>query len=841
MGKGQLYEGVLFEGLDDATHITDDYKQTTLRENRGTSFASSMLKEMAATTGRHHTNSDSFENIMDAAKELEAMLDEEITAENQYSMSEKIMTGYATLLGFCQGYLRTHSRHRFSTRGRNRVKMVQEIAANTEREALAFNVEIMKFNDFGGGTTVRKLHAGESPADVIHNDASEFSLDTQEGRGEDWISLGVTGAEMRDRLSKEGRVSADNINIIATIIEVYERNAKLQNYDEDGNPTMKDLSFMMSGNLQSLLKICRDKQNSPILQELAGKIETRLSIPAFEPRDDQRGSIQSFRNSSMVGDLTTDMRHAMENQLAADAFPEYKLFTHEEAIAIGTTTRANQDDEVRKQLYGTDRQANIVDFGLAHGYIQTSNSSVINQYMREKNFGSISYDSHKTVGMLDQATKETKLPHKSRFFRMVNLSFVTGALGIAVDFQKGITPEQLAQINTMSGKIITDAGYMSVGYQIDSQFADSPVMLTLLCDEGTPVMVTDNFAESELVFPRNTSYMILGVIPHNDQDSHKLVIGSNIQPQNKDAPQFNVSFNGVEIICKVQNSKGNPDIKSQSAGAFGDFKSKQQSYEGYFGQHDDVHRPAYLKMANADKASLTPEEAAAMDEYTTDSGDINRRLRGQDDVDDELQHTVSTIKGAMAKHPLPVELTTFRGVDDGMLTYLLNTCDGISPEDKDNCLAEDGSIDHEKMFSTGAYKCFEGCLYRDAAFVSTSTNRFFAKRWANDITNDGLARKYQRMADAETDPTRKKELKKQASITGDKGSKAHFQDITGSHIFIMNLKKGTRGMFSDTMYTKNGVGRGQDEFTLDSGYMYKITNVTPAAKGQYEFTVEVVL
>ena len=417
----------------------------------------------------------------------------------------------------------------------------------------------------------------------------------------------------------------------------------------------------------------------------------------------------------------------------------------------------------------------------------------------------------------------------------------TGALGIAVDFQKGITPEQLAQINTMSGKIITDAGYMSVGYQIDSQFADSPVMLTLLCDEGTPVMVTDNFAESELVFPRNTSYMILGVIPHNDQDSHKLVIGSNIQPQNKDAPQFNVSFNGVEIICKVQNSKGNPDIKSQSAGAFGDFKSKQQSYEGYFGQHDDVHRPAYLKMANADKASLTPEEAAAMDEYTTDSGDINRRLRGQDDVDDELQHTVSTIKGAMAKHPLPVELTTFRGVDDGMLTYLLNTCDGISPEDKDNCLAEDGSIDHEKMFSTGAYKCFEGCLYRDAAFVSTSTNRFFAKRWANDITNDGLARKYQRMADAETDPTRKKELKKQASITGDKGSKAHFQDITGSHIFIMNLKKGTRGMFSDTMYTKNGVGRGQDEFTLDSGYMYKITNVTPAAKGQYEFTVEVVL
>lgn len=66
-------------------------------------------------------------------------------------------------------------------------------------------------------------------------------------------------------------------------------------------------------------------------------------------------------------------------------------------------------------------------------------------------------------------------------------------------------------------------------------------------------------------------------------------------------------------------------------------------------------------------------------------------------------------------------------------------------------------------------------------------------------------------------------------------------DITGSHVMNMHLKKGTRALFSDAMYTSGNGGRprGQDELTLDSGGSYRITAVSMDTKGQYVFEVEV--
>ena len=66
-------------------------------------------------------------------------------------------------------------------------------------------------------------------------------------------------------------------------------------------------------------------------------------------------------------------------------------------------------------------------------------------------------------------------------------------------------------------------------------------------------------------------------------------------------------------------------------------------------------------------------------------------------------------------------------------------------------------------------------------------------------------------------------------------------DITGSHVMNMHIKKGTRALFSDTMYTSalDGSPRGQNELTLDSGGYYRITEVRMDTKGQYVFEVEV--
>lgn len=93
---------------------------------------------------------------------------------------------------------------------------------------------------------------------------------------------------------------------------------------------------------------------------------------------------------------------------------------------------------------------------------------------------------------------------------------------------------------------------------------------------------------------------------------------------------------------------------------------------------------------------------------------------------------------------------------------------------------------------------FRGVTFRNAAFVSTSTNKYFARRWVNQSRHDEDA--------------------------AARGCQLHFadprriQDIENAHVMNMHLPTGTRMMFAGTMFTRTGRARGQDEVTLDAGY-----------------------
>lgn len=281
----------------------------------------------------------------------------------------------------------------------------------------------------------------------------------------------------------------------------------------------------------------------------------------------------------------------------------------------------------------------------------------------------------------------------------------------------------------------------------------------------------------------------------NAAKQEKAIVENSVIHENEGLTIKNVLFNSTQ---------------SYTVDDFKRFKKKQNAYEGYEGNHgDNIHRNAYLMLAKKDFESLSKSEKVAMNAYTTNSGDINDALRKGEyesgKCDETLLNNITHMKHAFAKHNLPSDITTYRGVNDGMIKYWL----GLKGVDKDQAgefLNANGSINHDKFYQLKIYEKLNGITFQDKAFVSTTTNKPFAKRWTNELV-------YHKFDD--------------------------YNDEVGSHIMVMNIPKGTRAMFSDTMYTQGNRPRGQDELTLDAGYTYTINGITPIKAGVYEFNIMV--
>lgn len=279
----------------------------------------------------------------------------------------------------------------------------------------------------------------------------------------------------------------------------------------------------------------------------------------------------------------------------------------------------------------------------------------------------------------------------------------------------------------------------------------------------------------------------------NAAKQEKAIVENSVIHENEGLTIKNVLFNSTQ---------------SYTVDDFKRFKKKQNAYEGYEGNHgDNIHRNAYLMLAKKDFESLSKSEKVAMNAYTTNSGDINDALRKGEyesgKCDETLLNNITHMKHAFAKHNLPSDITTYRGVNDGMIKYWL----GLKGVDKDQAgefLNANGSINHDKFYQLKIYEKLNGITFQDKAFVSTTTNKPFAKRWTNELV-------YHKFDD--------------------------YNDEVGSHIMVMNIPKGTRAMFSDTMYTQGNRPRGQDELTLDAGYTYTINGITPIKAGVYEFNI----
>ncbi|MCL1806975.1 MAG: ADP-ribosyltransferase [Oscillospiraceae bacterium] len=226
-----------------------------------------------------------------------------------------------------------------------------------------------------------------------------------------------------------------------------------------------------------------------------------------------------------------------------DPFPDYPYLPDSVAKEMSGKNKYNTDKR-RDILYGGKKGTH----GDKYGYILTSNSMKINQGLRENNLNA---GSQKTVDLLDKAAVSDALPQNARLFRLLTAGYLQFALGLESDGYT-VTAKNCADINKMAGTVITDTGFMCTGYHLDTIWAQYPVLLTLLCDEGTQMFATDNHQESEIILGRGTQYMIMGAKLHGTQGGKDF----SVSKYGGDQENQKVRYNGLEIFAKVMKRSG---------------------------------------------------------------------------------------------------------------------------------------------------------------------------------------------------------------------------------------------------------------------------------------------
>lgn len=783
---------------------------------------SSYLQKLNSINASFFTKkSKQYDNILSYLSGIDQIMDVTLTPKmDRTVVSSTLLDSYAGLLQECNLYIENNSRGITTKTTKQRLVVVREIQEKMKDEAIMIRDIFQNFDAFSRNTTLRELMAGIRPKEFLAN-ASMFSIpeadieidpDMTEGQKNSIHDL----QEARHAVRDSELIDADQRAILNILIEQIHRSR--------GHNT-GNMAASLADRVIAVATEAKTKENEALLDALIATVSAYKSNMNLSTEDETidrhiTGATDT-PNSVFTGD----------DSLNPQMFAEYKHLTPETARYLAKNNAYNQE-KYANRIYGKTLSWEDTKFGGKYGYIQTDQSFYINSYLRNsqnpenmtnddfsvgKNFRKLA-----TIHYMDEAANATQLPQKTRLHRMVTAPYMHYNLGISLKEDRSIPAGTAAKVNAQAGKIITDSNFMCTGYVVDSMFSTYPIMLTMLCDEGTKVFSTYNLAEGEITFGRNTSYMVLGAVAHGANNRLNIPIShSHPESQYIEGEEMTGNYAGLEIFVKVLPQGDMNTNKSSSAEDFRDFQQHQNSYEGYFGQHDMEHRNAYLKMAQQDYNSLTPDEKVAMDEYTNDSAAINTRLRSGQNKGNITDTQGSHIKQAFAKHPIPVDMTTYRGVTDGFLSWLIASNPSFDDTFRQNALINSNQINHEWL--AGHLNELQGVAYQDNAFLSTTTNEFFADRWSNMLVNNENLKK------EKNDP----------NATYDFGDMNQFNAVSGAHTMVMHLPAGTRAMFTDTMWTRHGRPRGQNEVTLDSGYHYIITGMRLKAPGRYEFEVSV--
>lgn len=480
---------------------------------------------------------------------------------------------------------------------------------------------------------------------------------------------------------------------------------------------------------------------------------------------------------------------------------------------------------------------------------------------------------------MDRLAGAVRLPDKTRLHAMKKAAFLTEVLGIPANPDgKGIPKGAVRKVNMQAGKIVSESGFLRASYAADRTRAGLPVMLTLLCDEGTPALPTGDMVQGEMLLGRGASYMILGAVARQGEGALNLPATGGKQGRGQ---MVAATFEGIEIIAKVAAQPGQRTAVQQRtamrrAQAPLPVQTEEDAEETVQPAQtatdvEETVRPAQTAAAPAE----VPQPVQQGDEAQSArrlrqarmrrallqlqvQQDNRQRSRGSDeafakqygrvqgmyqsDLSREEQQAVDALHAqteradghaapeqtdgtatglrrevlsrAFARHALPVAMDAYRSMQDDFLVRLISQSPNFSEDDKRQVLREDG-IDHDWLGQPEHLDMLRGMTFRDTDFVAATLHYGQAKRMSNQMNEQS-----RQSRGLPSSP-------EGASAGARRGGQ---QGMPGSHVMVMHMPAGTNALLTSSAQDSSNFA-----LQLNAGYTYQVVSVKKdgAAKGQY--------
>jgi hypothetical protein len=493
-------------------------------------------------------DSESYKRVTAAAKNVESSYSSLVEPRNAKTFFDGIKPKYDELMDACEAYHESHFKSRWSSAGTFRQEKISQMftSAHAEKELIEKNRSDAALL---GGTFEQFLVSAATGKDL----ESGLIKKPGSGSGGEVMSSSDFMALLGDNTD-----ASDSINAIKILLDTYHQ-FEIADVHEAMRTTLMRIIVLCSaakGDARSTM--------SGLYQQCVNKY---YSIDGFKAKEVKKQSPKTKKEkekeqNNLRMDFFTDMGFNVmsiidegkmkdEDALIEDlTFSEYGLMTDSEARLLGDTNVFNIERHKKGGKSKIGKQGEHIYRG--DGYIKAQdNFGPFQEYVRDKAAAARNKQPflqnpafELLLEAMDAATDSGTTTKKTRFFRMVTSKYLNYALNIPL--KNGDIPEDVAyQVNQRAGTIITNDDFMSVGYRVDEVFKGHPIMLNLLCDEGVRLFPSDNYDESELIFPRNTRYMILGACLARGQEFER--------SQYRIKGRKKMTYGGVEIFAKILN------------------------------------------------------------------------------------------------------------------------------------------------------------------------------------------------------------------------------------------------------------------------------------------------
>ena len=148
-------------------------------------------------------------------------------------------------------------------------------------------------------------------------------------------------------------------------------------------------------------------------------------------------------------------------------------------------------------------------YRITGGYVATQNSFKINSALRQGKADSLNEYDKLTISTLDKVIKSNTLKENIVLTRYAKMD-ILDAIADQNPILKDITSEkEMLKIINKNKVFLNDKGFVSTSVVPElNYFKNHPIKLRIQAEKGQKVYMTDNFEESEMILPRNSTFVI---------------------------------------------------------------------------------------------------------------------------------------------------------------------------------------------------------------------------------------------------------------------------------------------------------------------------------------------